>query len=149
MTALAFARAREKGRERKIQKRRNDDDDDDDSQMQRRERYLKQRKPWYFYICLWVCVREDFLCIRKEVPSFRGGKKASLGKQKALLLASVCGSRNGRTERRDEACRRKKVFSPRSRTRQRTRKTKKSRIRRKQTKKRSPRKTAKAPIINF
>jgi len=110
MTALAFARAREKGRERKIQKRRNDDDDDDDdSQMQRRERYLKQRKPWYFYICLWVCVREDFLCIRKEVPSFRGGKKASLGKQKALL-ASVCGSRNGRTERRDEACRRKKVF---------------------------------------
>ena len=84
MTALAFARAREKGRERKIQERRNDDDDDDDSQMQRRERYLKQRKPWYFYICLWVCVREDFLC--SADLSWR--KKSVVGKTKSALWLS-------------------------------------------------------------
>ena len=108
MTALAFAREREEGRERKIQERRNDDD----SQMQRRERYLKQRKPWYSYICLWVCVREDFLCKKRSaVVSWR--KKSVVGKTKsASFLACVCGSRDERREMSEGVEGERRVFSP-------------------------------------
>jgi len=125
MAALAFAREREKGRERKIQERRNDDD----SQMQRRERYLKQRKPWYFYICLRVCVREDFLCRKRSAVSFRGGKKASFWENKKRVLARGCVALAQRRETSEAWGRGEESFfaSEQKELDTRTRKTKKSR----------------------